>query len=476
MYKARKTQISKIQFETVLLILNTFLLGIWAVKETIALRNILLVLGTLLTIYYFKGAYKRGLLQTRLYCWEKLPLVMIFLVFAWVLLHYFYFSIDGEAQLKELKSTWLRAFSSVIIGFGCGLILTIYPKKSYILWLGIFLSFLCLFYQYIPRAISLNKLLIPDYFNYLFHLKINTVLMGTILIAGVSGNFFDYLSSKKYSVVSQEIWYFTYWLFINLLILWSFVYIVDSRSGIGLFIVLNFFWFTCALFLLVKRRQGFNFKTQTSFFLVAVILLFIIPFFTINQIKLNAGWKSFFDDLIIAVQIEKYQNWQNLERPYPVNNSGQTVNASNYERVALATAGAKAIFHYPIGVGLLANPFTVHPNAPKKMLTGPKIATHSGWIELGLAFGIPILAFIFIAMTFTFLIVLKNDPPNKMLILNLIVIFAFLYAVGEVAIDHGLEILFYFLGFISAVPFLISRNQRLKFTHRAQKGRNSIQL
>ena len=36
----------------ILVLLSSLLLGIWAVKETIALRNILLVCGTLISIYY----------------------------------------------------------------------------------------------------------------------------------------------------------------------------------------------------------------------------------------------------------------------------------------------------------------------------------------------------------------------------------------------------------------------------------------
>ena len=467
MLKIIKAYEAKLKLEIILLILNSLLLGIWAVKETIALRNILLVLGTILVVHYIRREYKSGLLKVDLNFWKNLPLVTIFLTFIWVIVHFFFFSIDPESQLQELKSTWLRAFFATIVGFGCGLILIRYPNRFYILWMGIFFSFLFLFYQYIPRAIAQQKLLVPDYSNYLFHLKINTVLMGSILIAGTSGNLFDYLSSIKYRINSQKIWYFFYWSIINLIVLWSFVFIVDSRGGIGLFIALIFFWIACALILAVKRRHSFFIKIHTKFFLVGLILFLLVAFFVVAQMKLNTGWKSLYDDLIIAVQIDKYQNWKNLERPYPINSSGQTVNASNYERIALATAGANAILHYPIGVGLLANPFSLLPNAPEKMLVGHKVATHSGWIELGLAFGMPILALVFVALITTFAIVARADYVNKMVILNLIVLITFLYTVGEAAIDHGLELLFYFLALTSSVPFFMSKNKRSEQTYPA---------
>jgi hypothetical protein len=74
-----------------------------------------------------------------------------------------------------------------IIGLATGLALRNHPNRLNLLWLGIFIAFLVLFYQYIPRALAQNKLLVRDYDHYLFHLKVNTVLIGMILIAGIDG-------------------------------------------------------------------------------------------------------------------------------------------------------------------------------------------------------------------------------------------------------------------------------------------------
>ena len=96
----------------------------------------------------------------------------------------------------------------------------------------------------------------------------------------------------------------------------------------------------------------------------------------------------------------------------------------------------------------------MHPNAPKKSGENTPIqgiATHSGWVELGLAFGLPILILIFSAIGLMFVSAGRNPYPAKMMVLGMLVLIICLYATGEVAIDHGIEILFYLLTLIAAL-------------------------
>jgi Sec-independent protein secretion pathway component TatC len=90
----------------------------------------------------------------------------------------------------------------------------------------------------------------------------------------------------------------------------------------------------------------------------------------------------------------------------------------------------------------------------------PGIATHSGWVELGLAFGVPILALIFTNLCLSFSNALRGAYPAKMTILGIIILVFFLYSVGEVAIDHGLEILFFLLALISALMLTVTNKEK----------------
>jgi hypothetical protein len=81
------------------------------------------------------------------------------------------------------------------------------------------------------------------------------------------------------------------------------------------------------------------------------------------------------------------------------------------------------------------------------------IATHSGWVELGLAFGIPILGLIFSILLLTFIEAARHSHPARMTVLGFVVMIMCLYTVGEVAIQHGIEILFFLLALLPALLF-----------------------
>ena len=141
-----------------LIFISSVLLGIWATKDTIALRNILLVLGTVLSLIYITLEFKQHHLASQLTLKTCVPLILIGLMFVWVVFHYFFLSRYPELQYDELKSTWLRSFLAVILGLGTGLAVRKTPKLIHLLWLGILASFLVLFNQYIPIALAKKSL------------------------------------------------------------------------------------------------------------------------------------------------------------------------------------------------------------------------------------------------------------------------------------------------------------------------------
>ncbi|WP_129560403.1 hypothetical protein [Polynucleobacter hirudinilacicola] len=339
-----------------------------------------------------------------------------------------------------------------IVGLGTGLALRNHPNRLNLLWLGVFIAFIVLFSQYIPRALTQQKLLVPDYDYYLFHLKINTVLMGTILLAGIDGALIDHLRAIQFQWRYFRLWYLFYWLIGTAMALWSFVYIVDARNGIGLSTILYGFWFICATVILIQSQLKLPSLKNWLVFLFATAGLLLILYFAFLQTKVNAGWSSLIDDAKIAVQIDRYPNWQNLaQMGYPKREDGRVVTPNTYERVAWATAGSRAIIEYPLGVGVLSYPFAIHPSRPPNIQTGEGlsgIATHSGWVELGLAFGVPALALIFGALLLSFMNAIRGAYPAKMTILGLSILILCLYTVGEVAISHGLEILFFLLALL----------------------------
>jgi hypothetical protein len=437
-----------------LIIFSSILLGIWAVKDTIALRNILLFLGAPLSLVYCYRQYQH-LRDQQITISPKayLPLILITLLFFWVLLHYCFVSRCPEYQLSELRSTWLRSFMAAILGVGVGLAIARRPKALNVLWIGIVLSFGCLFYQYIPKAIAVGSIFAPDYYNYIYFGKISGVLMGTILLAGLLGTFLDAAQQDKSIALFVS---GVLWLAGTVMALYSYVYIFDARNGIGIAVII----YGMTLLGLMKLAlgnlisQGWSKKTIFSISMCAAITL-LIGLFALQQMRLNTGWSSMFEDIKTSVQIEKYRNWQDPQAMgYPKNEMGQEVKWNTYERVAWATVGATILVpENPWGVGTLTNSFGRLLKSRFPDAIGVK-STHSGWLEITLAFGFPgliLLAGPLLLMMFRSIAGVSNfGAVTGLLSFGLLLT----YALGELSSQHAIEILCFCIAFLGALQLL----------------------
>jgi hypothetical protein len=437
-----------------LIIFSSILLGIWAVKNTIALRNILLFLGAPLSLVYCYRQYQlirdqQIAISPRSY----LPLILITLMFFWVLFHYCFLSRFPEFQLSELRSTWLRSFVAAILGLGTGVAILRRPNALNLLWIGILLSFVYLFYQYVPKAIAAGSIFAPDYYNYIYFGKISGVLMGTILLTGLLGAFLDTVKIEKSTtlLISGVLW-----LIGTVIVLYSYVYIFDARNGIGIAVII----FGITLLGLMKSTlgnlisQGWSKKIIFSISICAAISL-LIGLFALQQMRLNAGWSSMLEDVKTSVQIEKYPNWQDPPAMgYPKNELGQEVKMNTYERVAWATVGATILVpENPWGIGTLTNSFGQLLKSRFPDAIGVK-STHSGWLEITLAFGFPglfLLAGSLLLMMFRSIRVDSHFRASTgLLSFGLLLT----YALGELSSQHAIEILCFCIVFLGALQLL----------------------
>jgi len=228
-----------------LVIVSSTLLGIWAVVNTIALRNILLASGAVIGLLYWLKFFMdsvRHKIDKNFSLSQFAPLILIGLFFCWILFHYFFLAREPLLQLDELKSTWLRSFLAVIVGSATGLALN--RKKVYapVLWLGLLMSFFILLYQYIPKAIAKQSMFAVDFFgDYIYWAKFSGVLAGSILISGLLGMWVDCVWPKlratdhfKRREVSQKINLLLVSIYTVLgicIALFSFVFIFDACSN-----------------------------------------------------------------------------------------------------------------------------------------------------------------------------------------------------------------------------------------------------
>lgn len=471
------------QFDRVglaLIIISSALLGIWATVHTIAFRNILLVLGTILaTSYWIKWlkTYKEESKDSlRLEILSLSPLILIGLMFTWVVIHYFFLAQFPEKQWDQLTSTWLRALLAAIIGSATGLALQ-QKKLDWLLWFGLFISFLVLLYQYIPKALENQSLFAPDFFgNYIYWAKFNGVLVGGILIAGLIGLFIDkvrdlFTSASSFQV-SQDVnigskryknVFFIYVILGILVPIYSFVFIFDSKNGVFIGGSLLIFWTLIGLAYLAykffKRDKELHFFVfWAKFFFGYLVIVTIIISLSIQQIKKNPGWEFIISDVIISADVEKRQNWINPGNlGYPKRDNGQPVAHNTYERVAWAIVGLRLIHHNQIGSGL----FRDLPEQLKILNVDFVSAqyTHSAWIDIGLAFGIPGLLLIPLSLIMILVQAATNrDLYYRASLVSISICMLVLYLIGEQGFQHGIEILFYMTSLLSTLFWVKTKN------------------
>lgn len=448
LYKSRESAIHILEY--LLLGTSSVLLGIWATKNTIALRNILLGVGFVLGGIFIYLSYKQDFFKAVRFK-NCLPIALMALMFLWVTAHFYFFSQYPEIQLQELKSTWLRAFLAMIIGVSTGFAIQKHVKLINFLWLGIGLSFLYLIFQYVPRAHVTQNLFVIDWYGgyYIYIGKINAVLMGSILFCGLGAAWIDRLrdSSSEMGFANTILP-----LLGMSLTVYTYVFIFDTRNGLGISALLSLIWILYALiwFLLQDNLTKLVLRFKGAIFLM-VGAIGIFSWLAFQQINHNPGWLTIIEDAKIAVQIDKYSNWQDLERlGYPRAASGRVVANNTYERVAWATAGARLIPENIFGVGVLAKPFMRIIQKTNPEITAS--STHSAWIEFTLAFGLPGIFFVF--GTLISIVYLAIATPNfyfRVSTVSLSLTLVLLYSVGELSTQHGVEVLFYLMALLAGL-------------------------
>ena len=128
--------------------------------------------------------------------------------------------------------------------------------------------------------------------------------------------------------------------------------------------------------------------------------------------------------------------------------------------MAWARVGLEVIRENPVGAGVFRYfHIQVKDRAPK--IGDTAVYTHSAWVDMGLAFGIPGLLFMPITLiAILFFAVLNPRIRFRATIITTATAILILYLVGEYAFQHGVEILFYLAGFLCGLALLDNLNPR----------------
>ena len=425
---------------------GSILLAIWAFQGTIALRNLLIIFGCLFSIIFLLK--HKTLLISR----SAIPLYIFSTIFLWVLLHFLFLVNDYSIQLKELTSLWARVLGVVIIGVAMGIYLQQIKNKTHYFFVFFFTIPIYTIFYFLFECYKSGILIDPKIFVGA-HLK-NKIDAAFASVIGVTICIVYILWSANPS--NSGLKAYKWWLSIlgisaSLLS----VVIAESKNGVSIscFILsLGIFsWF----FLIVKNHQV-SLKNLGCLLIVVGI--------TILGLKLhintaNQGWSNLLKDVQISVQIDKYQNWKDTRNlNFPNREDGITVAGNTYERVAWAKIGVNLIQKYPLGYG------TVNHSSFKELLIQSGVnyqgnnLTHSGWIDFGLAFGVPGLLIIFSSLLCTIILSYKKNDFYSLMALWLCSAIIFFGLVAEIFFKHSFEILMFLIAFSCACVIQVPQN------------------
>lgn len=375
-----------------LVTLFALLWAIWIQPHTIALRQILLTLGSLLGLYVI--SQNLHLFKTR----RAIPIYLIGLLFAWITFHLFFLSHQYELQLAEYFTIWKRIAWSVPFAIGLGIVLnqsTTQKAKnqdgSVVKYEGVW----WIFYAGVvtPTIIFLARTILMHLASrFGWHLpaaamhapptstwhitKMSVVFFCLPALALACSQCF-YVANRK----TQHPFLFGF-LYVGTIVAALMVfYLADTKNGIAYSVVL-----ILAMLVKIGIYKSGQWRWRDGF--IAVIAVIAMTFLLIHHVQKNDSWKTLFADIKVSERLEEIDQWKNPgAQEYPINELGKAVSPTNYLRAAWALVALGFIREMPLGYGLVYNSFG--NLAREKWPESTLFQAHSAWLDLTLGIGIP---------------------------------------------------------------------------------------
>lgn len=191
---------------------------------------------------------------------------------------------------------------------------------------------------------------------------------------------------------------------------------VKARNG-----VITVFAVLLLLGVLVAWLEWRRTKTHKGTFAALLVLVLAAGLFAIN-FRSDPRWATFAETVAIAWDIKAHKAWLDKEKyPLPSLSSGESVEASAYDRIAWARVALEGIASRPFGFGYGVGAFGRYVEDTYDLKNA--VSSHSGLLDFTLASGIPGLALFtaFCALLFRrgWLAWIAGNPWGLALILTL---------------------------------------------------------
>lgn len=430
-----------------LAISSALLIAIWPLPGTMALRNIVLVVGFIAS-FCLIGRSFHYFFRVNFY-----PVWMILLFFAWAIFHYYVFGVNSEEQLYELKGVWLRTFFAVSIGMGLGFGLAVIDDAKLsenveiILIAGFFGTPFIFFSRYLFEVFLTGEVLHRDFYMNPYLSKVPITVFGgiflpLILLRAIRNHRGEsHLGANGIALAGLFLFLFS-------------AFFSGAKNAFLIFSLVVIIFFGSMPWRLILG-SGLKFSLKGGIVGGGVVIFVFMVF--LKHIDYSDAWKNPLADIKVAIDINENQRWKvGLAAPLPNNEYGVPVSITLYERTAWIVAGMNLIYENPLGYGLLSHSFGPlaqakwpefkTPNASGKT----KGATHSGWVDFTLGLGVPGLLLVIIPLLVSTVRSFGYSSYWSDCVGWCGVVIVIAYFTSEAAADHFIELLFFLIAWFSA--------------------------
>lgn len=428
------------------------LLAIWVLPNTIALRHLLLVTGAASAALVI---HRSGFLYHRRFL-ELAPLIALASLFLWVIIHYFTFSLNPALEVSEIQSLWARSLLAAMMAIGVRISIAKYPGLQPYFFAALWLVPLINLGAYVYVSWKAGHFLLPNQFVSAFIFKkIEAAFYGVLAVSIACANLIYWFGKSD----PQKKMIVTAWC-LGIAIAMASAIVASTKNGVaGIFGLCTLLVLTFIIQPLIHRQKG---SARWRRVLTGCVIIFLLV--AIWQVHLrfaSHGWGTLIEDIQISAKVDEHDYWRkNNPTVFPNNSSGKPVAGNTYERVAWATVGLGLIEDYPLGYGSVNRSF-------KGMLDHAKIEhalqsqTHSGWIDFGLAYGVPGLVIFAITFLSIFVLAIRNVNQYSLMGLWLVIGIVPFGLIAEITYKHNFETLIFFIAL--ACAFVISVKPQNKY-------------
>ena len=428
------------------------LLLIWVIPNTIALRHLLLVTACISAI----GLIRYHWAKLRLVNSSFLPLFCILGLIVWVLIHYTFFSLNPELELSEIKGLWIRALLGAVAAVGLGIAIVRHARLRLYFYVALFLTPAINVLAYCWASYLNHGLVKPNEFVFFLFAKIETAYFGAIAAAIATGNLIHLMAGKIDKSKTLQI----FWWVLGLALVLVSALVSSTKNGIAISLGLCVFLAVVVVINSILHQGG---SRTLSAIILAVILLLSVGVWEGHKSSAYRGWDTVFQDAALGLDVDGNKQWQKGEGtvPMPLNSLGKPAAINTYTRFAYAAVGIRLIAKYPMGYGSINHSFWGLQNIDQIPHEGDR-QVHSGWIDFGLAFGIPGLLLVFSSMFSIIYFGLKSKSSIAFPWVMVCVALIPFGVIAEITYKQYFEAIIFFLSLASIIVILESHKSRAK--------------